>query len=87
MIKIIFYTRIISHSNLKSSSEKITGKVKIKLYKGKATVLAVESPYSLFDEKMATFMKDSIFNQNASAGFIELWNLPQKTAYNLKHNG
>jgi len=75
------------NSYIDSVNQKITGKVKIKLYKGKATVLAVESPNSLFDEKMATFMKNSLFNQNASAGFIELWNLPQKTAYNIKHNG
>lgn len=64
-------------------NEKVTGKVKVKLYKGKVYVVALESPYSLFDENLATFMKNNTFNQNASAGFIELWNLPQKSAYNL----
>lgn len=64
------------------ANQKVTGTVKIQLYKGKAMVVALQSPYSLFDENMATFMSGSSFNQNASAGFIELWNLPQKTAYN-----
>lgn len=66
-----------------SVSKKVTGQVKLHLYKGKATVIAIESPYSLFDANLATFMKNDLFNQNASAGFIELWNLPQKTSYNL----
>ncbi len=66
-----------------SSNKKVTGKVKVKLYKGTATVVAIESPFSLYDEHLSTFMKNDLFNQNASAGFIELWNLPQKMAYSL----
>ncbi len=63
-------------------NERVDGKVKVKLYKGVATVVAVESPYSLFNADLATFNKNSAFNQNASAGFIELYNLAQKTYYN-----
>lgn len=74
------------NSYIDSVNEKITGKVKVKLYKGKAMVVALESPYSLFNENLATFLKNDLFNQNASAGFIELWNLPQKTAYNVNKN-
>lgn len=68
---------------LDSVNKKVSGTVKIQLYKGQAMVMAVESPYSLFDSSMATFMKSDLFNQNASPGFIELWNLPQKTGYNM----
>ncbi len=68
------------HSYIDSQNEKVTGTVKVKLYKGNIDVVAVESPYSLFDADLATFDKNAAFNQNASAGFIELWNLPQKTA-------
>lgn len=64
-------------------NEKVTGSVKVHLYKGKASVVAAQSPYSLFNENLATFMKNDLFNQNASAGFIELWNLPQKTAWQV----
>lgn len=69
----------VNHQN-----EKVTGKVTLRLYKGNCEVVALESPYSMFDENLATFNKSADFNQNASAGFIELWNLSQKTAYQLK---
>lgn len=69
---------------INEQNKKVTGEVTIRLYKGNCEVVALSSPYSLFDENLATFNKSAAFNQNASAGFIELWNLPQKTAYQLK---
>src|SRR5699024_9025339 len=66
-------------------NKKVSGTVKVRLYKGNCEVVALSSPASLFDENLATFNKSAEFNQNASAGFIELWNLPQKTAYQLKN--
>lgn len=63
-------------------NEKVTGKVRVKLYKGSLTILACESKHSLFDENLATFERSAAFNQNASASFIELYNLAQKTAHN-----
>lgn len=69
---------------INEQNKKVTGTVKVRLYKGNCDVVALSSPYSLFDENLATFNKSAAFNQNASAGFIELWNLPQKTAYQLK---
>jgi len=71
------------HAYMNSHNKKVTGKVKVKLYKGNIEVVALESPYSLFDKNLATFNKNPKFNQNASPGFIEIWNLPQKTAYNV----
>lgn len=65
-------------------NEKVTGSAKVKLYKGSCEVVAVQSPYSLFNADLATFDKNISFNQNASAGFIELHNLAQKTAYNVR---
>jgi argininosuccinate synthase len=64
-------------------NKKVSGTVKVKLYKGQATVVSLTSPHSLFDENLATFNKSTDFNQNAAAGFIELWNLPQKTAFGM----
>jgi len=64
-------------------NKKVTGKVKLKLFKGNVSVVSVVSPFSLFKHCLATFNKDDHFNQNASAGFIEIYNLAQKTAYNI----
>lgn len=59
---------------------KVTGDVNVELFKGTISVVALESPYSLFDHKMATFNSEQTFNQNASAGFIEIYSLAAKTA-------
>jgi argininosuccinate synthase len=59
---------------------KVTGKVTIKLYKGVAQTLAIETPNTIFEEKLATFMVSEGLNQNAAAGFIELYTLPMKLA-------
>ncbi|MEK9132736.1 MAG: argininosuccinate synthase [Patescibacteria group bacterium] len=67
-------------------NKKVTGTVTVKLYKGTIMVIAVESPYSLFDKDLATFNKNVAFNQNASTGFIEIYTLPMKTAYQLNHS-
>ncbi len=69
---------------INEQNKKVSGTVTVRLYKGNCEVVALHSPYSLFDENLATFNKSADFNQNASAGFIELWNLPQKTAHQLK---
>lgn len=62
-------------------NQKVTGKVTVELYKGQANVVALESPYSLFDHNLMTSMqKDTIFNQNTATGFIELYSLAAKTA-------
>ncbi len=71
------------HAFLNSQNKKVTGSVKVKLYKGNIVVVALKSPYSLFKENLATFERNGEFNQNASAGFIEIHNLAQKTAFNV----
>ncbi|MEK7165605.1 MAG: argininosuccinate synthase [Patescibacteria group bacterium] len=61
-------------------NKKVTGTVKIKLYKGVAEPVAVETPNTIFEEKLATFMSSTAFNQNVSAGFIELYTLQMRLA-------
>lgn len=68
-----------------SMNQKVSGIVKLKLYKGRADVVSVTSPHSLFDADLATFNKNGKFNQNSSAGFIELYSLAMKTAATVKH--
>lgn len=62
-------------------NEKITGTVTVKLYKGMVEAVAIKTPNSIFDEKLATFMDaNELFNQNSSAGFIEHYTLQMKLA-------
>lgn len=61
-------------------NDKVSGDVTVKLFKGVAEVVAVETPNTIFDEKLATFMKSSAFNQNASAGFTEIYTLQMRLA-------
>ena len=60
------------------TQETVTGEVKLKLYKGNIINAGVTSPYSLYDEDIATFDEDEVYNQNDSAGFINLFGLPIK---------
>ncbi|HKE57978.1 MAG TPA: argininosuccinate synthase [Pyrinomonadaceae bacterium] len=51
---------------------KVTGDVRLKLYRGNVTVVGRRSPYSLYDEKIATFEADTVYNQRDAEGFIKL---------------
>ena len=58
------------------TQETVTGDVKLKLYKGNIVNAGRTSPYSLYSEEYATFGEDAVYNQNDSAGFINLFGLP-----------
>ena len=60
------------------TQETVTGKVKLKLYKGNIIKAGVWSDYSLYSEEIATFGEDDCYNQADSAGFINLFGLPIK---------
>lgn len=66
-------------------NQKVHGKVTLELYKGNVRVLTLETPNSIFDEKLATFMVSEGLNQNASAGFIEHFSLQMKLAQRRQH--
>ncbi len=57
------------------TQEHVTGKVRLKLYKGNIIKAGLWSPYSLYSEDIATF-GESDYNQKDSAGFINLFGLP-----------
>ncbi|MBI2641223.1 argininosuccinate synthase [Candidatus Roizmanbacteria bacterium] len=61
-------------------NQKVTGTVTVKLYKGWVEPVAVETPNTIFEEKLATFNASTAFNQNASPGFIELHTLQMRLA-------
>ena len=58
------------------TSETVTGNVKLKLYKGNIINAGVTSPYTLYDEEVATFSEDHVYNQKDAGGFINLFGLP-----------
>ena len=70
-----------------STQETVTGTVKLKLYKGNCMPAGAKSPYSLYDEDIATFSEDEVYDQKDSAGFINLFGLPLKVrATMMKRN-
>ncbi len=56
----------------------VTGTTRVKLFKGKITPAGMSSPYSLYDEDIATFGADEVYDQKDSEGFINLFGLPLK---------
>ena len=50
----------------------VTGDVRVKLFKGNVIVLGRRSPHSLYDESVATFEADTVYNQRDAEGFIKL---------------
>jgi len=69
------------------TQERVTGEVKLKLYKGHASVVARSSPLSLYDANLATYNVGTTFDQAWSTGFIEIWALQTKAANVLKTRG
>lgn len=54
------------------SQEMVTGTVRLKLYKGNATVVGRSSPYSLYSQEHVTFEEDEVYNQADAGGFIKI---------------
>ncbi|MEG8946543.1 argininosuccinate synthase [Rosettibacter firmus] len=61
------------------TQEKVTGLVKLKLYKGTIKISGRTSPYSLYDPALATYTAEDQFDHSASEGFIKIYGLPYKT--------
>jgi argininosuccinate synthase len=56
----------------------VSGKIRVKLFKGNHTVVGRTSANSLYNEELATYLKGDMFDHNAAVGFIKLWGLPTK---------
>lgn len=63
---------------IKETQKTVTGVVRVKLFKGHAIVEGRKSPYSLYDEKLATYTPDDAFDHKAAVGFIKIFGLPAK---------
>lgn len=67
-----------------STQKRVTGAVRLKLYKGGLTVAGRESPHALYQPSYATFGKDNVYNQRDAEGFIHLYGLSIKIAAGLE---
>jgi argininosuccinate synthase len=63
----------------------VSGTIGLKLFKGSCRVVTRESVNAVYDAQLATFSESGgLFSQQASPGFIELWTLQSKLAYQLR---
>ena len=60
------------------TQERITGSVKLKLYKGNVIVAGRQSAHAIYDERFVTFGEDNVYKQSDAAGFIRLYGLPNR---------
>ncbi len=63
---------------IEKTQQKVSGDVKIKLYKGTASVAGRKSPNSRYSVKLATYGKGDVFDQSLAKGFIDLWAMPYR---------
>ncbi|MGE5280680.1 MAG: argininosuccinate synthase, partial [Deltaproteobacteria bacterium] len=61
---------------VRETQKKVTGTVRLKLYKGSCFVVGRRSPNSLYREELATYTEKDKFDQKLAEGFIKLWGLP-----------
>ena len=65
-------------SFITSTQEYVTGEVKFKLYKGNIIKAGTTSPYSLYNESLASFTTGDLYDHHDAEGFITLFGLPLK---------
>lgn len=69
---------------IQQTQEYVTGTVRLKLFKGNATIVGRESPYSLYADHLATYGAEDEFDHKAAEGFIYIWGLPTKVWSKLR---
>jgi len=63
---------------IQETQERVTGTVRLKLFKGNATIVGRTSANSLIDESLSTYGADDQFDHKAAEGFIYVWGLPTR---------
>lgn len=64
--------RIALQKFIDETQQRVTGDVRLKLYKGNVTVAGRRSPYSLYNLSLATFEEEYVYNQKDAEGFIKI---------------
>jgi argininosuccinate synthase len=65
---------------------RVSGTVRLKLFKGNCRVVGRRSEYSLYDRELATYDSGDRFDHTAAEGFIKIWGLPTETAARARTN-
>ncbi len=60
------------------SQKRVSGTVRMKFFKGNATIVGRKSEYSLYDEDLATYTDADRFDHKAAEGFIYVWGMPTR---------
>ncbi|MGC9004548.1 MAG: argininosuccinate synthase [bacterium] len=82
--EIIYYGLWFSHLRecleafVEEAEKFVTGKVRMKLFKGLCVPVGRSSPYSLYDLSLATYGEGDVFDQRLAEGFVQIWGLPYK---------
>jgi argininosuccinate synthase len=73
-------------SYMDAANALVSGKIGLKLFKGSVRVITRSSPHAVYDAQLATFSESGgLFSQAASPGFIELWSLQSRMAWQIRH--
>jgi argininosuccinate synthase len=68
---------------INATQKKVSGSVKLKMFKGSLRVIGRKSEYSLYSHDLATYGSGSTFDQTLGRGFVELWGLQSTEANKL----
>jgi argininosuccinate synthase len=63
---------------IQQTQERVSGTVKVKLFKGRSQVVGRKSDTALYSEALATYSSDDQFDHKAAEGFIYVWGLPTR---------
>jgi argininosuccinate synthase len=69
---------------IEQTQKRVSGTVRLKLFKGSLRVVGRESKYSLYNHKIATYGEGSKFDQKLAKGFVELWGMQSTEANKLQ---
>ena len=69
---------------INQTQQRVTGNVKVKLYKGTLRILSRSSEYSLYDHALASYTSEDSFDHSAGEGFSKIFSLPLRTIAHSK---
>jgi len=72
---------------INTTQKRVSGTVKLKMFKGSLRVVGRKSDYSLYSHDLATYGSGSTFDQTLGKGFVELWGLQSTEANKLLKKG
>jgi argininosuccinate synthase len=73
-------TRSAIDAFVQDAQRRVTGAIRLKLYKGSCRVVGRKSPFALYEHGLATYDEGDTFDHSAAEGFIRIWGLPMETA-------